>query len=351
VVNLRTEAGTEGYLDDITISVDPDDERSWGPTGRALRTGETQVTHDTRSDARHDPWREDIEEYGIRSSAAVPIVHGATVYGALNIYAGRPDAFRGDEREVISQLGEVVGHAIAAAERKHALMSDELVELEFRVQDAAAVDGAPATEQISFDHTVAIGDGEFLVYGTAPLDAVDTLERLVGTVPHWESVTVRSSGDPAGFELKLCDPPVLSLVASLGGYVASAAVENGDYRMTIRLAPSSDVGRVIDAVRETYPDVEMLRRQQVDRARDDAYRVKRRSLRNLTDRQRSALEAAYRTGYFEWPRATSGEEIAESLGVSSPTFHQHLRKAHRKVLTSVFSSPEGSAESRSDPAN
>ena len=32
-LSLRTEAGVEGYLDDITISVDPDDERSAGATG------------------------------------------------------------------------------------------------------------------------------------------------------------------------------------------------------------------------------------------------------------------------------------------------------------------------------
>jgi predicted DNA binding protein len=44
---------------------------------------------------------------------------------------------------------------------------------------------------------------------------------------------------------------------------------------------------------------------------------------------------------FEWPREASGEDVAETIGVASPTFHQHLRKAERKVFDAVFSSVPG----------
>ncbi len=63
-VNLRTEAGDEGYLDEVTISVDPDDDRSRGPTGRAFRSGEVQTTRDVDADPRYEPWRDHIEPYG-----------------------------------------------------------------------------------------------------------------------------------------------------------------------------------------------------------------------------------------------------------------------------------------------
>ncbi|MFC7046301.1 helix-turn-helix domain-containing protein [Halobacteriaceae archaeon GCM10025711] len=59
-------------------------------------------------------------------------------------------------------------------------------------------------------------------------------------------------------------------------------------------------------------------------------------LGELTDRQRAALEAAYFSGYFDWPRGSTAEEIADSLGISSPTFHQHFRKAERKLLESIL---------------
>ncbi|MFC7027627.1 helix-turn-helix domain-containing protein [Halomicroarcula sp. GCM10025710] len=47
----------------------------------------------------------------------------------------------------------------------------------------------------------------------------------------------------------------------------------------------------------------------------------------MTDRQAEILRAAYLAGYYAWPRDTTAEELAESLDISSPTLHQHLRRA------------------------
>jgi PAS domain S-box-containing protein len=47
---VRAKAGAADYLEEITISVDPDDERSRGPTATALRTGEIQTINDVETD-------------------------------------------------------------------------------------------------------------------------------------------------------------------------------------------------------------------------------------------------------------------------------------------------------------
>ncbi|WP_282102553.1 helix-turn-helix domain-containing protein [Halovivax limisalsi] len=57
---------------------------------------------------------------------------------------------------------------------------------------------------------------------------------------------------------------------------------------------------------------------------------------DLTKQQRRSLETAYYEGFFEWPRDVSGEEVASSLDIAPSTFHQHLRKAERKVFDSVL---------------
>ncbi|WP_369682162.1 bacterio-opsin activator domain-containing protein [Haladaptatus sp. AB618] len=339
-VNMRAKAGIEGDLDGITISVDPDDDRSKGPIGRAFRTGEIQTTQDFDSDPRYDPWRDEIESYGFRSSVAIPIVHEDTVYGVLSVYAERLLAFEGHEGELVAQLGEIIGHTIAAAERKQALMSDELVELKFQSQDIFADLDVPVEMEgtITLDNAVPVGDDEFLVYGTATPVAIDALTGLVETLPHWETVTLHSEGNPTSFELRLTEPPVLSVIASIGGHVKQTVIEDGQYQMTIHLAPSVDIHRVIDAVEEAYPQTEMIRRQQITRSHDDSQRILRHLVSDLTDRQHATLDAAYHAGFFEWPRETSGENVAESMGVAPPTFHQHLRKAERKVFDVVFSS-------------
>lgn len=332
-VQVRAEAGVEGYLDGVTISVDPDDERSRGPTGRALLTGEMQTVRDNES---HDPWRERTENHDVRSSAAVPIVHEGTTYGVLNVYADRPEAFEGQERTVISQLGEVIGHAIAATERKRALMSDEIVELEFLIPEVFEAVGADAAAEgtITLDHAVPLEDGAFLVYGTATPEAVESVEALVAALAHWEKVTFRSDGE--AFELRLSEPPVLSVLASLGGSVEEVRIEDSDYHMTLHVAPTVESRRVVEAVTSTYPSAELRRRQQrarSDRSPDDVRRVMQTA---LTERQRAALEAAFHAGFYEWPRERSAEEIARSFGVAAPTFHYHLRTAERKVLDALL---------------
>ena len=62
------------------------------------------------------------------------------------------------------------------------------------------------------------------------------------------------------------------------------------------------------------------------------------------------MDAAYHSGFFEWPRDTSGEEVAASLDVSPPTFHQHLRKAERKLFESLLSAPMGETGAERDEA-
>jgi predicted DNA binding protein len=56
----------------------------------------------------------------------------------------------------------------------------------------------------------------------------------------------------------------------------------------------------------------------------------------LTDRQYTALQRAFASDFFEWPRPVSGGELAESMDISRPTFHQHLRAAMRKLVTAFF---------------
>jgi len=337
-VTLRAEAGVENYLDDTTISVDPNDEHSEGPTGRAFRTGEIQICQDIQNDPRYEPWRDHASEYGYQSSAAVPIVHDGTTYGVLNVYSARPNGVRDRERTVITQLGEVVGHAIAAVERKRALMSDTVVELGFHIADVFGVlDIDPVEGKLTLDETVPVNDGEFLLYGTVAQECEEALVALIEQIPHWKSVTIheRSVNEMTTYEARLSDPPVLSMVAAAGGTLVEAGIEDGVYHMTVQLSPGSNVRKVINTVKETYPEAEMVTRQQTTRDTGLSHSNIVDINESLTDRQHSVVRAAYHAGFFEWPRNVSGEEVAESLDISAPTFHQHLRKAEENILDAV----------------
>jgi len=336
-VEPHVEVGVDGYLDGVSISVDPEDPTGQGPAGRAVQTREIQVVDDVLEDPAFEPWRDIAREYGYRSSAAVPITHEGSVYGVLGVYADHPDAFGGEVRRVLHQLGEVTGHAIAAVERKRALLGDELVEVEFRIKDVFESLGVDAETdgRITFDQTVPLADDEYLVYGSVTGGAEGILEDLAAAQSHW--------GDPSyvdaetgRFEVTLDEPPVLTTVASLGGRVDEAVIEDGDYHMKIHLSPGVDVRQVMDSVRDAYPTAEFVTRRQISRDDDTTDSIREVLGEELTDRQRTALEAAHYAGFFEWPRENSGEEVAASLGVAAPTFHQHVRTAERKVFASLL---------------
>ncbi|MFW5956048.1 MAG: PAS domain-containing protein [Halorhabdus sp.] len=345
-VRLHQEAGVEGYLDNVTISADPDDERSSGPTGQALLTDEMQVVQEIRGNPGHEPWRDHVGSYDARSSAAIPIIHEETTYGVLNIYAHRPYAFDEVERRVVAQLGEVVGHAIAAVERKRALMSDEVVELEFHIPDAfVALDtDAESDGRITLDQAVPVGDGSYLVYGTATDGAWPAVGSITDALPHWESIRdVSRRGDLHRFEVTVTEPPDLTVVASRGGYVQKAVIEDGDYHVTVHLPPTGDNRAIVEAVKDAYPTADLVAKRQFSRTDDAGVRFERLLQEELTERQLAAVETAFHAGFFEWPRESDGGDIADSLGVSPPTFHQHLRKAEQKILAELLDGESSSA--------
>lgn len=333
-VNVRASAGTDGYLDEVSLSVDPGDSTSDGPTGRALRTGEMQTVPDVHDDGDYEQWRDLADDYGFQSSAAIPIRHEDTTYGVLNVYADRSDAFREQERTVVEHLGHLVGHAIAAAERKQALMSDAVVELGFRIREIADAIGAGAEPEtpIVLERTISVDENEFLVYGTVDEDGLSEVERLAETVPFWESVTVVGEHvDGVRFELRLSDPPLMATVASLGGSVRQVVIGE-DLRLTAHFPQDTDVREVVDALQNEYDSAEAVARRQVTERDERPGHLADIWSEELTDRQRTVVETAYFAGFFEWPRATSGEEVAASLDISGPTFSQHLRAAENKIF-------------------
>jgi len=335
----RVEAGVEGYVADAEISVDGDRPAGQGPAGRAARSKEVQVVHDALSDPTFEPWRDVAEAYGYRSCAAIPIVHQDTLYGVLGVYTDRVGAFADEEEEVIAQLGEIIGHAIASIERKQALMSDDVVEIDVQIDDVLAEADRSVSGTITVTQTISVGDDTFLQYGTAEGEALASMESLVDELSHWEALTVlgddSDGGEESRFELKLSEPPVVSAVADSGGYVDEARVEGDTMHVRVHLPPTIDVRRMVDDVRDTYADATLVTRQQVSRT-DSRQRIERTLIEELTDRQRASLEASFHAGFFDWPRESSGEEVAESLDVTAPTFHQHLRKAQQKLLDSIL---------------
>ncbi|MFB6201801.1 MAG: GAF domain-containing protein [Halorhabdus sp.] len=122
-VIASTTANTQGYLDDVTITTD-DSPTGQGPTGTALRSGTPQFIQDIEDAPEYDPWRDHAHDRGFTATASIPIVYEDRQYGVLNIYTARENAFDNEEEAVVTQLGEIMGLAIAGIEYEQELQQE-----------------------------------------------------------------------------------------------------------------------------------------------------------------------------------------------------------------------------------
>jgi len=103
----------EGYLGSVNISW-ADTETGQGPTGLAIRMGQTSIVKNMATDPTYAPWREEALRRGYASSIALPLQEKGKVMGALNIYATEPDAFDPDEVKLLEELAFDVAYGIGA---------------------------------------------------------------------------------------------------------------------------------------------------------------------------------------------------------------------------------------------
>jgi len=111
-VRIAAVAGDDnGYLAQARISwgVGP---RGQGPTGTALRVGETQVNQDFAVNPRMALWRDAALSHGFHSSIALPLKVAGKVIAAFTIYAAEPDAFDSDEVALLEALADDIAFAV-----------------------------------------------------------------------------------------------------------------------------------------------------------------------------------------------------------------------------------------------
>ncbi|MBC7337768.1 MAG: GAF domain-containing protein, partial [Clostridia bacterium] len=114
----------EGYLDTVNITWH-DSERGRGPTGTAIRSGRPAVVKNMLTDPAYTPWREEATRRGYASSIALPLTAEGHTFGALNIYAPKPDAFAPEEVELLCRLADDLAFGIQALRTQKALRESE----------------------------------------------------------------------------------------------------------------------------------------------------------------------------------------------------------------------------------
>jgi PAS domain-containing protein len=265
-------------------------------------------------------------------SATVAVVHGRTAYGALALRTDRATGFGDRELSVLDELGEIVGHALNAIERTRLLIADSGVELEIESTDGDALLPALASEtgvEWTLDGIVPAEGGDLILYlgATTAVDPTAVQEHQGVT-----NARRLGAGGETTLEVTATGGSLAHPLVEAGANVRSATAEAGTCRFVVEVAPDTGVRRILERVSGAFPETELLAKRDVEPAAGDALP----DGTDMTDRQREVLEAAYRAGYFEWPRESSADEVAESLDIAPATLHGHLRKAEDRLVETFF---------------
>lgn len=330
----------DGYLDDVVgdggrpPAAGPDAE----PTLRALDSGEPVTVADVSADLRGSAWRERALVRGYQSVASVPLVYNGLDYGVLSVYADRSAAFDAALGDLLAELGDTIANAINGIEAKRSLRGESLVELDLRVADPDALlarASAALGDPVRVDGGVPGGDDRSVVYLLSESDPAD----LPGSVLAVEEVRSVGDGDDPRAEVTVTDPTLVDRLTDYGASVDTIRGDRDGLDATVRLPRSADVRGLVEALEEHYRSVELRARRELA-ADADAPGLSSALEERLTDRQREAVRTAHLSGYFEWPRASTGEEVAAALGITQPTFNRHLRTTERTLFSLLFDEAE-----------
>jgi PAS domain S-box-containing protein len=311
------------------------------PPSAPFRTGRIEVADVPAA----DPVRAALGAEGELAVAAVPLVYGETVYGVLYVYTERTGGFGEAEIEVLEELGETIGLAMNAIETKRLLYADTVTELEFEFDDpdrfaAALTEGTRLT--VEFESVVPGSEGEWLAYASVTGgDPEGVLERAREHPAVADASVVRAGEEDELLLLTVTGRTPITTIREAGGRIERAVVDDGVSRIVCEVAAGADTRQVVEQFQQSFPEASLVAQREAERSVEPPGEVRRGVLDSLTEKQQQALEVAFFGQYFQRPRPTTGAELADSLGVTPSTFHQHLQAGLRKVLRAVFDPPEG----------
>ncbi|MBX0296690.1 bacterio-opsin activator domain-containing protein [Haloarcula nitratireducens] len=329
-VRARTHAGIDdAELEQVVSAVNNTEET---PVDRALAGSVTAVAR-TLDDG--DPAPADSG-----ATLAIPLTYRDVCYGALVVHAADADAVDVVDPQVLEELGETIAYAINAVESKRSLVADQVTELTFRMADgdgplfslAAALDCNLELERLSVGT-----DGQLVEYFTVTgtnADAVD--DYVADSTDIVAAQAVTEHDDAVVFRFTVSESSVVATVAEQGCVVQSLSAGADGGRVTAELPQTADVRTVVEAVRNSHPNADLVAQQERERSTETPGEFRAGVEERLTDRQLEALKTAHLTGYFSWPRETSGEEVADLMDISQSTFLQHFRAAERKLFEAMF---------------
>lgn len=162
--------------------------------------------------------------------------------------------------------------------------------------------------------------------------------RLAEASDRVEPRLLADHGTGGLFEFVVSGSCPVRTLAERGATPTRVTSTDGNGRIVCAVPGECETADVVGTFLEAHPTAELVAKRERDRTTTGLLEGGFEQLldERLTDRQREILEAAYEAGYFRRPRETTGEELAEELGICGATLSQHVRAAQHNLLSILY---------------
>jgi PAS domain S-box-containing protein len=318
---------------DLTTPVDT------SPVVKAYKTEQVQVVDDPDKLATTGVDASWIAGDRVKGMAAIPLVYRETLYGVLVVCATEANALNERETIVLEALGHATATAINTLERERIITADSVIELEFEIRDRALffVDlSANHDAAVEYNGSIHRTDGSMLMFFTTDIDPSLVVENVESHSDVEKATLVNAHERGNLFEFTVGTESIITTLAERGARTRSMGAVDGTGHVSVELPIEADARDIVTMLQERYSNTELLvyrERERPPKMKEDFIGA---LMDNLTERQLTALQTAYVSGFYEWKRPVSGDELAETMGIARSTFHQHLRAAERKLIGKLF---------------
>lgn len=330
----RTAGDDQGYLDALLFE---DDWTTSEPSGRAARTHETTVVQNIYDSPPLDHWRKQALNRDFQSAIALPVSFDDSMYGVLSLYSDTIQAFDDEVVSVLEELSNLIAHAINSIQRKRALLTERVTELEVRITDTdvSVVEFVTRTGcRINITEIFSTDNGETRVLATFHNSSPEEIRAFARASPAVDTLNMLSEGDGTHTcEYIITDRCLIANSLNHNVVPQSIRIEDGEARVVLHLPGEKRIREFMEMFTTKYPGAEVVSRRDLEQHLQRISEIEAALNERLTDRQLEVLQLAFHSGYFERPRQRTAEEIAATLGVSHPTVSRHLREAERKIFS------------------
>ena len=225
---------------------------------------------------------------------------------------------------------------------QNASTTERAAELELEVRDRECFFIRASEEadcRVFLEDLIHRADGQLLEFFTVrDVPAERVLQMVADESAITEARLIREGFDGSLFQFVVSGPCVTATLADTGAITRAVSAAAGEGRVVATVPPHVEVRTVVEAFQRQHPESKLLAqrdgRQSVPIHTEAG--VHAMLADRLTEKQLEVLRTAFLSGYFDWPRDSTADECADALGITQPTFSQHIRAAQYNVFAALF---------------